>query len=331
MTMSAHPAATISPEVQQQAAEWLVELQAEQVSDETRQRWQQWRDAHPDHARAWQCIEAFGERLQGLSSPLAHAALTSPGSNARRRAVKTLALMLFAGGTAWMVAREAPVARWNADRRTGTGERTRIVLADGSQLHLNAQTAIDIAYDDTQRLVRLVEGEILIVTAPDPLATRSGSRPFLIETAQGRLRALGTRFLVTQRDGRHGSSRVAVYEGAVEVRPDAVPAARIVSAGQQTVFSHDRFDEIEEADDNAAAWTDGMLVVRDMPLGEFMQALSPHRSGYLGCDDAVADLKVTGTYPLADTDKVLDMLRTTLPVDIRFVTRYWVWVEPTRG
>ncbi|WP_229726400.1 FecR domain-containing protein [Oxalicibacterium faecigallinarum] len=316
--------------MQQQAAEWLVELQSADVADETRQRWQQWRDAHSDHAHAWQRIEAFGERLQGLSSPLAHAALTQPKTAGRRRAVKTLAIMLFAGSTTWLVGREAPIDQWTADRRTGVGERTRITLDDGTQLQLNAETAINIEYTETQRLVRLVRGELLVVTAPDPLVTRSGSRPFLIETAHGKMRALGTRFLVQQRDDQQGHSLVAVYEGAVEVRPGHVETPRIVRDGQQTSFSQDRFEEIEEADDNAIAWTDGMLVVRDMPLGAFLQALGPHRRGYLGCDATVANLKVTGTYPLADTDKILDMLRKTLPVDIRFVTRYWVKVEPTR-
>jgi len=321
---------SIPRQVQQQAAEWLVELQSADVADETRQRWQQWRDAHPDHAQAWERIEAFGERLQGLSSPLAHAALTQPKSAARRRAVKTLAVMLFAGSATWLVGRQAPIDQWAADHRTGVGERTRITLDDGTQLQLNAQTAINIAYTDTQRMVKLVHGEILILTVPDPLATRSGSRPFLIETVHGKMRALGTRFLVQQRDDQQGHSLVAVYEGAVEVRPDHVDAPRIVRAGQQTSFSQDRFEEIEEADDNAIAWTDGMLVVRDMPLGAFLQVLGPHRRGYLGCDATVANLKVTGTYPLADTDKILDMLRTTLPVDIRFVTRYWAKIEATR-
>lgn len=320
----------IPQQVQQQAAEWLVELQSADVADETRQRWQQWRDAHPDHAHAWQCIEAFGERLQGLSSPLAHAALTQPKTAARRRAVKTLALMLFAGSAAWLVGREAPIDQWAADRRTGVGERIRIVLDDGTQLQLNAQTAINIAYSDTERLVQLIQGQMLIVTAPDPFATRSGSRPFLIETVHGKMRALGTRFMVQQRDDQHDNSLVAVYEGAVEVRPHHVEAARIVRAGQQTSFSQDRFGEIEEADDNAIAWTDGMLVVRNMPLSDFLNALGPHRRGYLGCDTVIANLKVTGTYPLADTDKILDMLRTTLPVNIRFVTRYWVKVEAAR-
>ncbi|GAA5233416.1 DUF4880 domain-containing protein [Verticiella sediminum] len=313
--------------VQQQAVEWLVELQSSEVREDTRRRWREWRDAHPDHARAWQSVEAFSARLQGLSSPLAHAVLTAPRSDARRRAVKALAILLFAGGTAWTAGREMPLGVWLADRRTSTGERRHLVLDDGTQLHLNARTAIDVVFDDAQRLVRLLEGECFIETAPDPLVSGRAGRPFLVETAQGRLRALGTRFLVHQRDGDSGRSRIAVYAGAVEARANASDDARIVRAGQQVVFTRNHFDAVDQADDAASAWVDGMLVARDMPLAEFVAALSLYRSGYLGCDHTVAHLPITGTYPLDDTGKVLDMLAATLPVEIRYMTRYWVRVE----
>lgn len=318
---------TIPSSVQQQAAEWLVELQSTAANTETHARWQAWCNAHPDHFSAWQRIEAFGERLHGLSSPLAHAALTLPKSDARRRAVKTLAAALFVGGGAWVAKCELPWEKWTADRRTSAGERTTIVLEDGTRLKLNARTAIDIDYSDAERRIRLIEGEIHIVTAPDSMAESRQGRPFIVETIHGTLRALGTQFLVRQRHEEQGTSRIAVYEGAVEIRPNGLDERLVIHAGQQTRFGHDHWDDPDHADENVAAWTEGMLVVRDMPLRTFLQELEPHRRGYLTCDDRVAILKVTGTYPLANTDHILDMLRTTLPVDVRFVTRYWVKVE----
>lgn len=71
-----------------------------------------------------------------------------------------------------------------------------------------------------------------------------------------------------------------------------------------------------------------MLVAQDMPLAEFLDQLSRYRPGHLDCDGAVAQLPVSGTYPLADTDQVLAMLLATLPVRLRTATRYWVVVEP---
>ncbi len=321
-------APTLSARVRRQAANWLVELQSDGVSDTKRTQWQKWHDAHPDHQRAWQCIEAFGNRLQQLSSPLAHAALTVPGSANRRRALKTLAILLFAGST--LLAEETvPWRLWTADRRTGTGEFAVVMLPDGTRVDMNSNTAIDIAYDSSQRLVRLMGGEIMISTAHDPQANgHAAARPFLVETIHGSIRALGTRFTVRQIDAdRSSASKVAVYQGAVEIRPNGLQG-RILQAGQRTSFSYDYFGPQTAVDENGTAWTQGMIVAQDMPMDLFLAELARYRPGLIRCDPALARLKVSGTYPLADTGKILEMLQTTQPVEIRFRTRYWVTVIP---
>ncbi len=330
--MPAQAVPTIPHEVRKRAAEWLVELQADTVSEDTRRQWQRWRDAHPDHLRAWQRIETFGEKLHTLSSPLAHAALAAPDSRGRRQAIKTLAIMLFAGGATWLAEDQLQWRQWSADHRTGVGERVTMTLADGTLLELNAETAVDIHFSDTQRVVRLLSGDIMITTARDPeQAKRGTSRPFLVETQQGRIRALGTQFSVRQRDGqRDGVSKVSVFEGAVEIRPNLKGDTRILQAGEQTSFTGDGFRPFEMADEAVTAWRQGMIVAQDMPLRDFLKELGRYRSGHIACDDKIAQLAVTGTYPLKDTDKVLDMLQTTLPLEVRFVTRYWVNLQAAK-
>lgn len=69
-----------------------------------------------------------------------------------------------------------------------------------------------------------------------------------------------------------------------------------------------------------------MIVAKDMPLIDFLAELGRHRSGWLSCDPAVAQLKVTGTYPLADIGKILAILQKTLPIDVQLFTRYWIRV-----
>ena len=75
-----------------------------------------------------------------------------------------------------------------------------------------------------------------------------------------------------------------------------------------------------KVDDAVAAWIDGMLVAQDMPLPEFLAALNRYRPGHLRCAPSAARLAVSGTYPLADSDKVLDILQTTLPVKVDLYT-----------
>lgn len=311
---------TIPAEVRLQAASWLVELQSEQASDATRSAWQAWRAAHQDHERAWQKVAAFSARLDQLPPALAQATLAAPRSAARRRAVQALAVALFAGGAAWMLEEQAAWRQWSADRRTGTGQRTSLALADGTIVEMNASSAIDIDYSGSERVLRLIDGEILVTTAKDV-----AERPFYVHTGHGRLQALGTRFSVSRVDCRQ--TEVAVYEGAVEVRPlDAPP--QCLQAGQKLYFSDAAVSLLDKADENATAWLQGMLVATDMPLERFVAALARYRHGRLAVDPAIAALKVTGTYPLADTGKVLDMLGKALPLQVNYMTRYWVTLTP---
>ncbi|MNC72134.1 fec operon regulator FecR [compost metagenome] len=61
-----------------------------------------------------------------------------------------------------------------------------------------------------------------------------------------------------------------------------------------------------------------------MPLAEFASELGRYRPGLLRCAPEVAGLKVSGTYQLADTGQILQLLTRSLPVRVEYRTRYWV-------
>ena len=171
--------------------------------------------------------------------------------------------------------------------------------------------------------MRLHRGEILVHTAPDATLP---ARPFVVDTVQGRLRALGTRFAVRQMDA---ATTVAVFEGAVEVRP-ATPgaAALVVRAGEQTRFTATAGDPVTPADSARQAWTRGLLLAENMRLAEFIAELARYRPGHLGCAPEVADLRLVGAYDTTDTDRVLAALEATLPVRVRTPLPWWVVVGP---
>lgn len=245
------------------------------------------------------------------------AALDRPRLSSRRRALQQLALLLSVGGAGALGMRELPWRVWAADERTQVGERRELALPDGSSLWLNTASAVDLRFDADQRSVLLREGEILIRTAADPV---SPSRPFIVETAQGSVRALGTRFTVRQDDSE---TRVTVHEHAVEVRVTG-HAPRHLDAGQALRFGAASPGELQPADANTQAWTRGLLHADHTSLGELVAELSRHRPGVLRCDPAVADLRVSGAFPLAQTDEALAMLERTLPVRVRRGFGRWV-------
>lgn len=315
-----HP---IPPAIAEAAMGWWVELQADPVPAEVRAACLRWRAARPEHEQAWQIIASAHQRLHatGLPAALAHATLAAPRSPARRQAIKALALLVFAGGGAWAVAREHPAGPWLADYRSGTGERRQLTLADGSQLTLDTRSAVDVHFDGRQRRLHLHVGRIHIATAAD-----EAGRPFLVSTAEGSAQALGTRFSVRQHQGR---SQVAVFEGAVALRPrlGAAPAL-ILNAGQQAAFTADASDAPGTVADTDAAWHQGMLIVHAMGLADFAAELGRYRPGWLLCDPRVAGLEVSGSFPLDDTERVLEALSNTLPVQIVRRTRYWTAIRP---
>jgi len=163
-----------------------------------------------------------------------------------------------------------------------------------------------------------VTGEAFIDTAADP------SRPFVVETPQGRLRALGTRFTV-RLDGEQ--TLLAVYEGAVQIRTRQ-GAGVTLQAGEQVRFSAEAPEPIQPADRAREAWRRGVLVAKNITLSEVATELRRYRHGRLGLDPEVADLRVFGNLPLTDTDDTLDMLASALPVRIRRTLPWWVSIEP---
>lgn len=70
-----------------------------------------------------------------------------------------------------------------------------------------------------------------------------------------------------------------------------------------------------------------MLMAAHMRLADFLDELGRYRRGQLHCDAQVADLLISGSYPLDDSERILDLLEISLPVKVRRFTRYWVNVE----
>ncbi|SIT47263.1 transmembrane signal transducer for ferric citrate transport; KpLE2 phage-like element [Paraburkholderia ribeironis] len=330
---NADPRPDVAQHVALRAVQWWMELQSGKDTRAQQFALARWRAEHPDHELAWRHICNVSGRFRRLAdatgdaqgAAAARSALTRAGSARRRASVKALATLLFAGGASWMASEHVPWRTWNADLRTALGERRSVTLADGSRVTLNTGSAIDIRFSDGERRVRLIEGEIMIATAH-----RDGERrPFIVQTAQGSLRPLGTRFTVRQQSGL---CRLDVFEGAVQIRPLDSPALEsVVRAGQRARFTRDQISELETISEHDAAWTDGLIVASGMPLGDFIDELARYRAGHLSCDPAVAGLRLSGTYPLADTDRVLDTVARTLPVEIVFITRYWATVRAARS
>lgn len=311
----------IEPHIARQAAEWFLLLQSGDATADERAAFTRWR-SDPQCERAWQRAEQVGATLGQIPAQLGSPTLRRDKRLDRRAVLKTLTLLIAAPAAGWVAHRQLPWRAWAADYQTGVGERREIVLADGSQLQLNTDSAVDVHFDERERRLKLHRGEILVQTAKNPGVT---PRPFIVETRDGRIRALGTRFLVRQMDD---ATVVTVLEQAVEIQPAGSGATAIIQTGQQTHFSAQEMRASISAPPNTDAWSHGILYADGMPLQTFAAELNRYRSGVVRCHPAVAQLKVSGAFQLRDTDPVLQSLTDALPVQLRYRTRWWVSIEP---
>lgn len=311
--------AELPASVIREASLWFVRLGADDATAEDGAACRRWIEASPAHRQAWERVEMLGRQF-GLIEPHAGlAVLERTPRRGRRRALKALSLVLGAGGLA---AAGLPWTEWTSDYATAVGQRRSATLPDGSVLTLNSDSAADLRFDAARRLVVLRRGELHLASHADALAP---PRPLAVSTPAGRVTALGTRFTVRLADE---GAWIAVTEGAVRIEPAADGgAARLLQAGSGAYFDRRAVQPavpVAQAED----WLHGALYADGMRLDAFVEKLARYRPGRLACDPAVAALRISGSFPLDDTDRALAAVARTLPVRVERHTRYWVVLRP---
>jgi len=302
------------------AATWYVQLNDGDADTARTQAWQAWLAASPAHAEAWARVEKLQRQWSTVPRQAALAGLGAAQAQ-RREVLKVLGLLLVVGGGTWVASEQVPYRALLAQQRTGSGERRSLRLDDGSQLELNVDTALDVRFDAQVRAIQLYRGEILISTARD-----AARRPFIVHTDNGSVRALGTQFNVRQTAQQ---TQVGVLQSAVEIRPQRHPDQVLrLDAGQQAGFDRDVIGRTRTLPADSAAWVQGMLSVNDWRLGDFIAELGRYRPGLLRCAPSIQGMRISGSFAIDDTDIALANLPKSLPVKVRYLSRYWVSVEP---
>ncbi|MGY2377847.1 FecR domain-containing protein [Pseudomonas sp. SDO524_S393] len=311
----------VSSRVLDAAIAWQLSLDSGDGSPVEREAFAKWLASDEEHARAWRQLGLLDQRFSVASGP-ARAALMQSRQSIRQRVRKLgsglASIVLVCGLALFAGQRYLPVHYWLADQRTATGEQRTLKLADGTLINLNTHSAIDVRFDEKRRLIVLQEGEILVETG------HNDARPFYVQTRDGNLRALGTRFIVKREDD---ATRLSVLQSAVAAQPEALHQEQVFKAGQQVLMRSDGLGPALAVSPATDAWTRGMLVVENARLGDVVSELSRYRTGYLGVDKNVADLRITGSFPLHDTTLALNALLPTLPVQIEQHTPWWVTVK----
>ena len=309
----------------EQAIDWLITLDSGRVSETQRQAFELWLHQSPLHAQAWALLQQRLSSSMGTASTqmrhdgsghtaLGIQALLAPIPTAARRRKLLgggLAALVASATAGWMVHRQTPLTTLAADLRTGTAQRLKHCLPDGSEIVLDARSAIDIAFNDAQRLVHLREGALMVHVQAE--AAAAPLRPFVVQSAQGHSQALGTRFMVRQ---TQGGTLVHVSEHSVRL---SLPNGQLhtLHEGQSAWMDANQITPIETEPMDPAAWVDGVISVRDQSLGEVIEALRPYQTGIIRISPQAARLRIFGVFSLAQPQQMLQDLVNTHPIQIR--------------
>lgn len=318
-TPAAATSKSLPDSVVRAAIHWQLRLETANDSQLVRHQILAWCRRAPENALAWQQLGTLQQEvsasLDALGQPeLALPVLQRAGTDLqRRRTLKLLAAtLMLAGPAGYTVHQHSP---WRSDFTTGTGERRTLELADGSRVMLNTNSALDVAFDTDWRQLTLHRGEVMV----DTLGATSDPRPLRLSCDFGHCQTRGSRFVVRQHEHY---AQVVVEQGRLQLLGMS-GRGQEAGAGESWRLDQHGVSRTGNGALEPAAWTRGMLVVDDIRLAEFAAELARYRHGYLGVDQQVANLRLSGVFQLDDPDALLADLPLVLPIEVRSRTRWW--------
>lgn len=292
-----------SEHVQHQASAWFAQREEMAQQPALRQRFEQWRQANPEHAAAYQTLETvwqsheFEQALRSLDLDLPAATARPVRTPRKTWWVATAAMLLMMLTSGWLS--DLPM-RLRADQITAVAEVRRITLEDGSQIVLGSHSAISTDINNDHRRVRLLRGELYVEAFHDP------SRPLTITAADATVTVVGTQFSVALQ----GSDvTVAVREGKVRLAGQTGEQSLLLAGNwQQLKNTHLQAVNTEGAE-RQMAWVQGRLSFQDQPLAQVLNTLGryyPHPILLFNSD--AAEHRVSGNYQLDNPQAIVQAL-----------------------
>lgn len=321
LAATAMPPSTYNADVRQQAAGWVIRLDAGDLTPPERAAFDAWLATDPSHGTAlerarttWQELDllaggmdrAIGSADSALAARRSRPRATHPDAR-RQRSLRhkallaTCAAVIVAVG-AWQIPRVGIALR--ADAHTAIGETQRIALSGGGTAQLDTGSAISLHDDAQWRDVQVLAGAASFAVGHDD------PRPFRVRAGRVVVTDVGTTFQL-RRDG--DATDVVVASGEVEVTTPAGKA--VVRAGESASVANDNAaPHVAPVDADAAmAWTRGRLMFVDRPLNEVIAELNRYYAGrILLVDDAAASRRVSGVFRTNDPLSALRAIEANL-------------------
>ncbi|WP_100657130.1 FecR family protein [Alteromonas flava] len=220
---------------------------------------------------------------------------------------------------------------------TQIGEQRSMTLSDGSILHLNTNSAVSIAFSDTQRRISLTRGEAFFEVAHEQ------NRPFVVAAGANTVTAIGTAFNVQLIDD--AAFELVVTDGRVLIQDRAAQKAAedtkvlqddslivddglLVFSGEKALVDKQVTERssISENDMNDdLAWQKGMLVFKGESLEDVLTEISRYTDiRFQIIDSSLKEYRVAGHFKVGDTAGLLNALENGFSIQHEQVSQFTI-------
>ena len=343
--------------IEQEAADWLASLDSDlPLSEPERESLREWMARSPAHREELHNLNAFwgSEVLTELMVPLgrndANPGWQKPARPAYWPSYQTsLAAMLSVVMALGVWLFWQPIDASNGFYMAAVGQQHKQTLADGSVIHLNTNSQVEVVYSKAYRNIRLLQGEVHfeVVKGPD--------HPFRVYTPAGRVQAVGTAFTL-RAEGE--AVDILVTEGTIalasfspqlaptatpEKTPATVNAARLdpfvgkspknlatMQAGQALILKlaegpAQSSDTVQQSikplspDElkRRQAWRNGLLDFSGEPLEEVVREISRYTTISIDIvDPSVKSLQIGGRFRVGNIESLFAVLESNFGVEV---------------
>ncbi|PCI44617.1 MAG: hypothetical protein COB49_10910 [Alphaproteobacteria bacterium] len=198
---------------------------------------------------------------------------------------------------------------------TQIGEQAQFKMADGSTVHLNTGSVVEVEYQPSRRIVRLLKGEALFSVAHDP------SRPFDVIANEKKITAVGTAFVVRLTDV---GLNITVTEGSVVVIPALTDTAQksgrnkvetgilaILEPNEKMIVEHGNV-VIEKVKEDVIvrqlSWREGVLIFEDDSLVYVINEVSRYTDTKIVLAAEIEELRIGGLFKIGEIEALLNAL-----------------------
>lgn len=306
-------------ELMEQIAQWILILDSDECTTEDREKFLLWQQQSPRHSELFEQMQStfgqFSQLRKNHQQPIPYELIeqtvkqTSENQLFSKQKLYSFALIAAMASLLWLT---VPTDEWLADSRHNYQTWTEQTLPDYSDIKISGKTSFDIDFDQKERVIKLINGNILVDVAKD------AQRPFYVKTDHANIKALGTRFIVhhfehaTLLTMLHSSTQVETTLANGQIQ------TAYVHAGEQILIDQSGLHPVQKISINLFedSWNRKMLVIDLMPLDQVLGILQNYEQKKIKYDAAqLHQIKVSAILPL--NGKGTDLLQASLPITVK--------------